>query len=278
MLKDEKDRLIAREMKKISIAALGMYNRKKLYIRAGELEKDLDFILQEKKRLDDLRYSELSESEKLVGSFFFIHKSNATDVVNRERISSTAYEFLHNTFGEYLTANCVVKEMQKIISWIRTLVESDREEQWELGNQRAWVSGMAYTPLFSRPVIIRMIHDWASKYFIGKKREEVNVGLNNLLDFEIPNIISGNVLFDLKEVMEEKENPYTHGDLLKHAAIYSANLMILRTIIFDNEYRFRFDDETWNKIFAIWKYAFSEDELLNFSNQFILDKASVYSI
>lgn len=274
LLKDEKDRLIAREMKKISIAALGMYNRKKLYIRAGELEKDLDFILQEKKRLDDLRYSELSESEKLVGSFFFIHKSNATDVVNRERISSTAYEFLHNTFGEYLTANCVVKEMQKIISWIRTLVESDREEQWELGNQRAWVSGMAYTPLFSRPVIIRMIHDWASKYFIGKKREEVNVGLNNLLDFEIPNIISGNVLFDLKEVMEEKENPYTHGDLLKHAAIYSANLMILRTIIFDNEYRFRFDDETWNKIFAIWKYAFSEDELLNFSNQFILDKAS----
>ena len=131
MLKDEKDRLIAREMKKISIAALGMYNRKKLYIRAGELEKDLDFILQEKKRLDDLRYSELSESEKLVGSFFFIHKSNATDVVNRERISSTAYEFLHNTFGEYLTANCVVKEMQKIISWIRTLVESDREEQWD---------------------------------------------------------------------------------------------------------------------------------------------------
>ena len=126
----------------------------------------------------------------------------------------------HNTFVEYLTANCVVKEMQKIISWIRTLVESDREEQWELGNQRAWVSGMAYTPLFSRPVIIRMIHDWASKYFIGKKREEVNVGLNNLLDFEIPNIISGNVLFDLKEVMEEKENPYTHGDLLKHAAIY----------------------------------------------------------
>ena len=74
----------------------------------------MDFILQEKKRLDDLRYSELSESEKLVGSFFFIHKSNATDVVNRERISSTAYEFLHNTFGEYLTAICVVKEMQKL--------------------------------------------------------------------------------------------------------------------------------------------------------------------
>lgn len=274
LVKEEKDRLIAREMAKISIAALGMYNRKKLYIRSGELEKDLDFILQEKKKMDDSKYRELSESEKLVGSFFFIHKSNATDVVNRERVSNTAYEFLHNTFGEFLTANYMVLEMQNVISWICTLVQSNREGQWKLGSQRAWVAGMAYTPLFSRPVVIRMIHDWASKYFTGKKREEVNVGLNSLLEFEIPNIVSGAVIFELKEVMEEKGNPYTHEELLKHAAIYSANLMILRTIVFDNEYRFRFDDETWNRIVTIWQYAFSEDELLNFSNQFNVDKVA----
>lgn len=270
--KDGRDKLIAQEMMKISIAALGMYNRKKLYIRSGELENDLNFICQEKKKIEELRCSELSESEKLVGSFFFIHKSNATDIVNRERISNTAYEFLHNTFGEFLTADYILTEMKKVISWINTLVESNREEQWKLGSQRAWVVGMAYTPLFSRPVVIRMLHEWVVKCFTVGQIKEINAGLNHLLDFEIPNIVSGEAMFDLKEVMEDKENPYTHEALLKHVAIYSANLVILRTIILGEEYRFEFDDEIWNKIFAIWRYAFSEDELLNFSNQFTIDE------
>lgn len=58
-------------MIKISIAALGMYNRKMLYIRSNELEKDLQFILQENNIYDVLKNNELSESDKLLGSFFY---------------------------------------------------------------------------------------------------------------------------------------------------------------------------------------------------------------
>ncbi len=275
----EQYRIINEEMIKVSIAALGMYNRKILYIRSNELEKDLQFILQENNVYNEIKNSELSESDKLLGSFFFIHKSNSTDIIDREKISNAAYEFLHNTFGEFLTSNYIVNELNNVVSWVHTLVESNRQRQWKLCSQRAWVICMAYAPLFSRPVVLRMIHEWAPGYFADKNIDTINDDLKNLLDIEIENIVSGSILFDLKEVMEEKNNPFSHDDFLKHLAIYSINLFIIRTIVFRNKYEFKFSNDLWNKLLYIWKYAFSEDELLNFANQFTTNKVGdVYEV
>lgn len=265
---------INQEIERISIAAIGMYNRKKLHIRSNEFENDLQYMCQEKKKGNEPGDIDLLESEKLIGSFFFIHKSIAVDKVDGEKVLNTAYEFLHNTFGEFLTANYMVGEINSTIFWIHTLVEANRKEQWKLGNQRTWVVSMAYAPLFSRPVVIKMVHEWASVYFKKEKREAVNDGLSYLLELEIENIVSGNAIFDLKEVMEEKDNQFTHDEFFKHLGIYCVNLIIIRTIILGSEYRFGFCNKTWNKIFEIWKYAFSEDELLSFSNQFVINKLS----
>lgn len=275
----EQERIINEEMIKISIAALGMYNRKMLYIRSNELEKDLQFILQENNIYGVLKNNELSESDKLLGSFFFIHKSNSTDVVDREKIPNAAYEFLHNTFGEFLTANYIVNEMKNVLSWIHTLVETNRQSQWKLCSQRAWVICMAYAPLFSRPVVVQMIHEWALGFFEDKNIAGFNEDLDKLLEIEIKNVVSGNIIFDLKEVMEEKNNPYSHDELLKHLAIYSLNLVIIRTIVFDTKHEFKFSNEIWNKLLYIWKYAFSEDELLNFANQFTTNRVGdIYEV
>lgn len=265
-------KIINEEMIKICIAALGMYNRKILYIRSNELEKDLQFVLQETSAYNEVKSNELSESDKLLGSFFFIHKSNSTDIIDREKISNVAYEFLHNTFGEFLTANYIVNELNNVLLWVHTLVESNRKKQWKLCSQRAWVICMAYAPLFSRPVVLRMIHEWAPGYFADKNIDTINNDIDSLLDLEIENIVNGNILFDLKEVMEEKNNPFSHDEFLKHLAIYSINLFIVRTIVFRNKYEFKFSNELWNKLVYIWKYAFSEDELLNFANQFTTNR------
>ena len=268
----EQERIINEEMIKISIAALGMYNRKVLYIRSNELEMDLQFILQKNDTYDILKNNELSESDKLLGSFFFIHKSNSTNMIDRQKTPNVAYEFLHNTFGEFLTANYIVNEIKNVLSWIHTLEETNRQDQWKLCSQRAWVVCMAYSSLFSRPVVVQMIHEWALEYFAHENIAKVNEDLDNLLNIEMENIISGNIIFDLKEVMEEKNNPYSHDELLKHLAVYSLNLIIIRTIVFEESYEFKFSNEIWNKLLYIWKYAFSEDELLNFANQFTTSK------
>lgn len=268
----EQDKLVDEEMIKISIAALGMYNRKILYIRSDELEKDLQFILQERDLCNDLKNNELSLSDKLLGSFFFIHKSNSTSTMNRERVLNVAYEFLHNTFGEFLTANYIVGELKNVLLWMHTLVQTNRTSQWKLSGQRGWVVCMAYAPLFSRPVVVEMIHEWAEGYFVNNNIDELNRDLDHLLDVELNSAINGNMIFDLKEVMDEKGNPFVHRELLKHLAIYSLNVVIIRTIIFNDKYNFRIEDERWRKLVHIWKYAFSDDELLSFANQFVTDK------
>ena len=270
-LKDQ-DELVNEEMTKISIAALGMYNRKILYIRSDELEKDLQFILQERDTCNDLKNNELSLSDKLLGSFFFIHKSNSTSTTNRERVLNVAYEFLHNTFGEFLTANYIVGELKNVLFWMHTLEKTNRKNQWKLSGQRGWVICMAYAPLFSRPVVVEMIHEWADGYFVNENIDELNGDLDSLLNVELNNVINGNIIFDLKDVMDEKDNPFVHGELLKHLAIYSLNIVIIRTIVFNDKYNFAIEDEKWEKLIHIWKYAFSDDELFNFANQFVTDK------
>ena len=268
--------LVDEEIIKISIAALGMYNRKILYIRSDELEKDLQFILQERDICNNLKNNELSLSDKLLGSFFFIHKSNSTSIVNKEKVLNVAYEFLHNTFGEFLTANYIVGELKNVLSWMHTLVKTNRKNQWKLSGQRGWLVCMAYAPLFSRPVVVDMIHEWAEGYFINENIAEFNKDLDDLFDIEINNAINGNIIFDLKEIMDEKNNPFFHEDLLKHLAIYSLNLIIIRTIVFNDKYKFKIEDERWNRLIHIWKWAFSDDELLNFANQFVTDKVGEF--
>ena len=269
--KKEQKRIIDEEMLKISIAALGMYNRKILYIRANDLENDLQFLTEEKTPDSGLEEQELFESDKLLGSFFFIHKSNSTGVVDRNKVSNIAYEFLHNTFGEFLTANYIVNELKSILSWIHTLVETNKRNQWELGKQKAWVACMAYAPLFSRPVVLQMIHEWAPSYFADKNPDQIKEDLDDLVDIEIKNIISGDIIFDLKSVMQEKNNPFCHDKFLKHLAIYSLNLLTLRTVVLHDRYEFKYGHEMWSQLTYIGRYAFSEDELLSFSNLFSMN-------
>ena len=270
----EQIKIIDDEMKKISMAALGMYNRKALYIRSEELGKDLEFVLCIENTNKEYQYSELTESDKLLGSFFFIHRSNSVDVIEKEKIQNAAYEFLHNTFGEFLTANYIVSEMYNILKWIQVLLQQNRENQWDLSNQRSWLISLIYAPLFSRPVVVKMIREWSDSYFLSKNMsaDEINETISFLIDLEVERVISGENIFAIKEVIYEKGNPYIQEDSFKHLAIYSLNIIILRTIICQSEYKLSFNNDTLHKLICLWKYSFSEDDLVGFANIFSLDK------
>lgn len=266
----EQQDILALEVKKISIAALGMYNRKALYIRGEDLENDLHFILPKEMFHPEFHGGELSESDKLLGSFFFIHRSDATDMVNKEKRHSSAYEFLHNTFGEFLTANYIIDETYNILNWIQLLLQGHQEHQWNPENQKTWFICLTYAPLFSRPVVVEMIHEWSYSYFEdeGMRRELLDKAFDFLMDSEIQRILRGDAIFTLKKILDENGNPYQQEEMLKHLAVYSLNLIILKTITWQNEYRFPFGQDAWNKLLSLWKYAFSEDELLNYSELF----------
>ena len=90
-------------------AAFGMYNRKQLYIRTTDLNRDMNFLTKEDGFVIDAEENALEAGEKLVGSFFFIHSSKSTAKKHGRDTQTAAYEFLHNTFGEFLTAHFILE-------------------------------------------------------------------------------------------------------------------------------------------------------------------------
>lgn len=115
-----------------------------------------------------------------------------------------------------------------------------------------------------------MIHEWSYSYFHSKEMndEQINEAFGFLLNSEIGHILNGETIFTLKRILEEKENPYHPEEILMHLAIYAINLILLRTIICRDKYLFQINHETWNKLIYLWKYAFSEDTLSDYSNLF----------
>ena len=164
----EQEATLNAEMQRLAVAALGMYNRQKLHILSDELNDDINFFsLQRPCIVSEGR--ELSQAELLLGRFFFVHKSEAQvragSPIHSEE--TAAFEFLHNTFGEFLTADFILRQAVNEAAALRALQENeDLRLQLEQrlsaadGMGRAWFASLVYTPLFSRPIILEMMREW----------------------------------------------------------------------------------------------------------------------
>lgn len=105
----ERKKATDREMQRLAVAALGMYNRRQVHILAPELNDDLKFFKLERP-VQVSAGRPMSQAELLLGSFFFVHKSAAHEgTVGQGGTETAAFEFLHNTFGEFLTADFIVR-------------------------------------------------------------------------------------------------------------------------------------------------------------------------
>lgn len=87
------------QLSRLSVAALGMFNRGRQHITDTELAADLAALADERQQAAD---------QRLVAQFFFVHTSEADLGTDRAQRS---YEFLHATFGEYLVAREVVETL-----------------------------------------------------------------------------------------------------------------------------------------------------------------------
>lgn len=251
----------------LGIAALGMYNRRKLFIRTTELNSDLSFLAP--KRTENTNEYSLEECDKLVGSFFFIHSSKSSTQTSNAYVK--AYEFLHNTFGEFLTAYYILDILFHLI--IRQIRDVDMGESftWPDKLRNEWHTCLAYAALFTRPVVLNMIHE-LSEILAQEKHmetEKVRDALDSLFHDEIRHIINGDAFATLNETLKMQGNPFKHPELMIHMATYSVNLVLLRVTVCSNNFVFTkmFDsDKDWHKLTHIWRYAFTEEELVNLSS------------
>jgi hypothetical protein len=222
---------------------MGMFNRRTVSIKAEELDADLKFFDLVESSLESAGYEhhtvagqmgrQLLPSEKLFGSFFFqkleaVHKTEET-IKDRDRNvptrpDDTAYEFLHNTFGEFLTADFMLRGIFEKTGNIRDQANkrSARNRRFSRSTaskidlttfDKMWYARFIYAPLFSRAVVLRLLREW-SRHCLQKEERDIREFLEDL-DTIITNHI--NILLsnnDLPSLMTSDQRPSLRFPLL----------------------------------------------------------------
>lgn len=277
---EEQNQYIDLEMKRLGVVAIGMYNRKKLCINTKELDNDLNlFELECKKTIE--RNGELKDSEALLGGFFFIHQSTAQDVSANSTNADSAFEFLHNTFGEFLTADIILRYAVQEINILK-LYKSNATLTTELNKKlnepnglcTQWFNCLMFTPLFSRPVVLEMIKEHLEDVIKtnGISKEEFILCFKEMIQSQLKIILSAKRFSDVMI----NENKDIKIPLLGLISIYTLNLVILASVLIDDGFVF---DETiytredmsksetapWDKLAFLWRTWFSSENLMGLS-------------
>jgi hypothetical protein len=88
---------VEEQLDRLAVAALGMFNRKRLDISEADLGADL------------VALGRTASPERLIAEFFFVHAAEARTVS-----AHRTYEFLHFTFEEYVLASRVVEALRDV--------------------------------------------------------------------------------------------------------------------------------------------------------------------
>lgn len=288
-----RDKAVSIEMQRLGVAAVGMYNRRKVHILSPELDDDLAFFKLERE-VEAKSGKALSQADLLLGSFFFVHKSKAQHISGAEDTheETAAFEFLHNTFGEFLTADFVLRRAVSQVLALRAAESNDALKSildkmlgTADGFERDWFASLVYTPLFTRPVIMEMIREWTPHILREYALTEENFveTLDTIVVNQTRRLLNKREMPQImrKETAQEGYRvPFGDHPLVGHIAIYSINLILLRLVagrhpfIFDEGHVASHEDGTrpWDRLMHIWRAWFSLGNLNGLTAVMLADR------
>lgn len=278
---NDQSRLIDFEMQRLGVVATGMYNREKLFIHTKELDNDLKFFSSGRND-DESTVKKLKDSESLLGSFFFIHQSSAKDTSANSDDSENTFEFLHNTFGEFLTADMILRYAIAEARQLKIYKDNydDMKENYDDklntpdGLRREWFACMMFSPLYKRPVILEMIQEHAEQAMRERRisEEDFYLCFEIIVKNQLKMLLSTH---EFPQVMMEQIGFANDIPLLGFVSIYTLNLIILASVlckdgfVFDELEYSRHDvspSETkpWELTY-LWRTWFSTENLTGLS-------------
>ncbi|QXJ20649.1 hypothetical protein AGRA3207_001399 [Actinomadura graeca] len=152
---------VEEELLRLSIAAFAMFNRGRQWTTEQELTADLAALFPEHPGSAGRGFrTPLTPGQTVIGRFFFVHQSQA--LTHETRLST--YEFLHATFGEFLVARQVARELAGLA---RVSMTSSRHQTVDDTILRALIS---YAPLTGRDPIVNFLFQLLSR-LPGEVRE-----------------------------------------------------------------------------------------------------------
>ena len=191
----DRDMEINRDMQRLGVAAMGMFNRRTLHILADQLNNDLEFFDLERVVRESAGVP-LSQADILLGGFFFVHESKSAQRSGApgEHGVQSAFEFLHNTFGEFLTADFILRKVLNETKLLDALQQNEALKPQVIqrlnnpdGFPPDWFACLMFTPLYTRPVVLEMLREWAGHSLKSAKRknEEFLENFDTILSLKV---------------------------------------------------------------------------------------------
>ena len=246
------------DMRRLGIAAMSMFNRRTLHVERTQLERDLAFF--DSAPADHLS----SDADFLFGRFFFVHESRSrAPGISEETDRPAAYEFLHDTFGEFLTADFILRRLVEQVMMERQPLSSDASTLPE-----KWFGTLIHTAVYTRPVMLAMMRSWfkhlLKTYELTPRR--FTAQLDTFVRAQITSIINGLVP---PTSFNSSAAPYDMLPLMGHYAIYTLNLILLRVVVSDEPLVLDgrgsgAPEETksqWEQLTHLWRGWMSVDDL-----------------
>jgi tetratricopeptide (TPR) repeat protein len=268
----ERNEQVETDLERLGIAAVGMFNRHSLDIQRDDLSNDIAYFGLAQQR-DVPHGRALTEAEQLVGSFFFKpERKNRGNAVSGAS-APVAFEFLHNTFGEFLTADFLLRKILSETLVIRKLGEdrgllSTREQRLEQP-PADWFACLAYTSLHTRPVVGAMLREWLPHRLRAEGRHagDFETDLAEVVMRQVARVLRGDAASTLADKLSA--TPFEDLPVLGHLAVYCLNLVLLKLILTRSEVVV---DEApladplagcppWDRLTHLWRSWFSLESL-----------------
>lgn len=277
---EAEDKIVDVEMKRLGIVAMGMYNRREVVISSKQLEADLNIFCAHR-NADVIESHTLKDSDSLLGSFFFVHQSIAKDVEAHSNTSESAYEFLHNTFGEFLAADFILRNItDTVVNAYRNMCSDIDPENFIKPD---WYYCLMFVPLFTRPVVVEMLREHLVRAInnnLNRKKMAVKISteeylktLRELLEKQLIMVLTKR---RLPELMRADNLFDSNISLIGYLSTYSLNLIVLLCALnpdgytldenfFITDKKIQRDIRPWDELVSLWKSWFSQTDLIGLS-------------
>ncbi|WP_156754913.1 NACHT domain-containing protein [Actinokineospora pegani] len=225
---DEVDAAVHKHLRRLSTAALGMFNRGRQDITARELAADLAALDK-----DDIH----DPGDRVLGEFFFVHSSERDMGADGE---DRHYEFLHATFGEYLVAIRVLDELVDV-----TRAAFSGRYGMSSPADDLLSALLSHESLATRRPTLRFLEDLCGE-MPAEEAHRVAKVLVTLLT-EVRSRRRAETRYEPKPV-----------DHVRHLATYSANLVLLHVALFPGQslpladFLAHPEGGTWESLCSLW--------------------------
>jgi hypothetical protein len=262
--RNEQTPLIEQRFRELSTIAIGMLNRGRRFITKQEVIDDFNSAGV---RRDSTLRTESTSADDAVGQFFFLYRAQAQQ---QESVLNEGYEFIHATFGEFLAARIIAKQLARASDVVRGAPTWDRAEA-ERHARSLLVPYLARRPLVGEEQTLLYLGDIVGTLVKARRPAAlaITAHIPALLKSGIPDENSQNA--DRGQL----ERLATLTINLAVAALRTANAPLPLSAFCDEDQE---PITQWRRLTALWQAYLAMDDWDRVLSSFILSKSQEYEL